>query len=462
MTLVKNTVKEENKEIVVVETPTPKEILPINAIWELPKTYEWDDIPKNPNPFFLLAQEGPFLRKPTALGFGTILMDGMPRKLGKLGYEKGVFEHYAPRVPAELCSQIYDFFLRIWNKHRAEAEVILTARVELDEDRLPRIKEWRVFIPTQKVSGGGVESVYDPSHIAKGYQVVGTVHSHCNFGAYHSSTDTNDARGMDGLHMTIGHVDSRPEVACMIAVNGLQVKYDWKDVADFSNLRAATAPTWWDNYVIPSKDVRSEKAPVGMANFDKFKATGYGNSGRSFYAWGDDGYYYKSSKTDYKAGSTKTLADLRAEDEKSENKALLPADTQSLKEKDVQSTDSRQTDGDSEAMYEEWIRQNTKGYWEDGLSQELHSLLFDNELLSDSDIDLLADQKSEEAAQGQLRLILLRKLRNTTDTLKLLGVEVDLSLKGSAPITPIHNNSGRGKFRAPKPKKGPRLNGRRN
>lgn len=457
----------EEKEIVVVEN-SAKEILPINAIWHLPKEFEWDDIPRNPNPFFIPAQEGWFLRKATALGFGTILMDNPPRKLGKLGFDKGVFEYEAPLVPAELCSQILDFFQRIWEKHHAEAEVILTARIEVEEG-IPRIKEWRPFIPTQKVSTTGVESAYDPAHIAKGHQVVGTVHSHCNFGAFHSGTDTNDARGMDGLHMTIGHVDKpRIEVAAMVSVNGMRVNYDWSRVADFNKLGTVTAPKWWDNYVTPSNDVRGEKAPVGMKNFEKFKTTGSGNSGHTRFAWGDDDYYssygnyggngYRTpvGQTDWRSTQkkvetsppTKTLADLRKEDEKSENTALLPADTKNLRD------DTRSTDGDYELEYERLLRESEEAYWEDKLDKRLKDLLFDN-ILTDDDLDGVVEQKTDDKVKAYLRLVLLRKLNDVKEALELMGVDVSVVVLKTPSFDPRAHDEKPKRFKG-KGKKGKR------
>ena len=39
----------------------------------------------------------------------------------------------------------------------------------------------------------------------EGYLRVGTIHSHCDFGAFHSGTDINDEADFDGLHVTFGH-----------------------------------------------------------------------------------------------------------------------------------------------------------------------------------------------------------------------------------------------------------------
>jgi hypothetical protein len=37
--------------------------------------------------------------------------------------------------------------------------------------------------------------------------MVGTIHSHCDFSAFHSGTDTFDESTFDGIHITLGHVN---------------------------------------------------------------------------------------------------------------------------------------------------------------------------------------------------------------------------------------------------------------
>lgn len=286
---------------------TPKELpvpIRINQFVELKKDQTVLELPVVDVPYYVVAQEGLFLRKHNVLGEATLKVTTMPKSIGKMGNAVGWHHWAAPPIPPELCAQIVDFFRRIWDKHKAEAEVLLTARCETNpETGLYVIKEWRVFVPTQKVSGGAVQSVFEPTHIAKGHLIVGTMHSHCNFSAFHSGIDTADADKMDGVHFTIGHVDKdTPEVVSMVATNGVRVTYKPEDLADFSKLDSAKAPEWWDNYVIPSNDLQSTHKPVGFENFKKYEpptrsyTSGYQNGGgqqhvgRGTYPYGYGGW----------------------------------------------------------------------------------------------------------------------------------------------------------------------------
>lgn len=207
-------------------------------------TKDWRELPDTTTPYYVVAKEGTYLHRKVAFGRGLIRHHKAPSKLAPVGnyYGEFVFDE-TQRIPAPLVAQIVDFFRRIWYAHKTEAEVILTQHIDTGE--------YRVYVPFQSVSTGHVHSIYDPTTIDSKYLVVGTMHSHCNFSAFHSSTDEGDAKDMDGMHFTVGHIDrEEPEVAAMVAVNG--TLYHYKDpgiLADFSQLDAAKAPTWWDRYV---------------------------------------------------------------------------------------------------------------------------------------------------------------------------------------------------------------------
>lgn len=478
------------KEVIIEEIkPLPK---PLSFV-EFKKGQDRFDLPASPLPYYVLSQEGIFQHQVNTLGTATLRIDKMPTHLGELGHKNGFFDYNATTVPKEICAQIVDFFRRIWKNHKAEAEVILTAKIE-STDGFPKIVEWRVFIPTQKVSMGGVESVYEPSHIAKGYQVVGTMHSHCNFSAFHSGTDTNDASSFDGLHLTIGMVDrDEPQVTAMVSSAGYMVDLDKKlaEVADFSDLDAAQAPTWWDNYVIPTKDLVTKHRPAGFQLFDKYpknQPTTTPNRNHQGRGWGGDfgdygdygsqyncthaftctcdaiGHkfccqkyeedkacshastcqceitYHKvcckkrpievpklPAKTESKAPITKTLSDIVKEEEK-DNK--------------TNNKKSSETDLIDKVTADDF----------DLLQSKLRDLLFDNDLLSDDDIDRLSECKTEEKTNTLLRAVLFRKMSAARDALRNVGVDISL----------VVTNNGTQKVVTNKKKGGTKKNGRSN
>jgi hypothetical protein len=74
--------------------------------------------------------------------------------------------------------------------------------------------------PKQRVSGAGID--YDRDSVSlEGYDLIGTIHSHANFSAFHSGTDHDDETSFDGLHITFGHVASDDfSISASIMSNG--------------------------------------------------------------------------------------------------------------------------------------------------------------------------------------------------------------------------------------------------
>lgn len=434
---------------VVAPPPSPA----LNSVIVLGKDQSLEDVPKPKMPFYLVSREGIYLRKWATLGTGTIRLNTMPDNVvGKIGNYNGFFSWDAPPVPAILCAQIVDFFRRIWDKHRAEAEVILTARVESVEGRAT-VKDWRVFIPTQRVSGGGVESVFEPTHIARNHLIVGSMHSHCNFSAFHSGIDEADAKGMDGLHITIGHVDKTvPQYAAMVSINGMHVDYSGKslkDVADFSDLDAGKAPEWWDQYVIPTKNLATSHKPVGYGSFDKYEPskthTGYGGGYGNYGGYGDyrgmppsNGYWNqyhnagpvnnqqaKKPETTKPTG-TRKLGDIVANMDKDKNQdsALLPVDVRTDDIKDRTPT-LELTDEEFKA----YLKSREDTYWEDNLDTELSRTLLGENIITERDIAEM-DALAGKADEAWLRILLINKVKGVKKVLALMGVDITCAITG--------------------------------
>lgn len=218
-------------------------------------------------PYYLIAAEGDFLYRDTQIGTVLLRETKRPKTLGRVGFAQGVFTWKGEKIPGRITSQAHDFFKRIYQKHNAEAEVLITMH--------NTTKEFRLFVPYQRVSHGGVKSVYEPTHVDTDYTVVGTLHSHCNFSAFHSGTDSGDASDMDGVHFTIGNVDqATPQIVAMVAMNGKEFHYKNPEEIIDIEYGSHTAPEWWDQYVFPA-DSPSEKPrslrSITQAHWDEFR-----------------------------------------------------------------------------------------------------------------------------------------------------------------------------------------------
>jgi proteasome lid subunit RPN8/RPN11 len=204
-----------------------------------------DHLPKPNVPHYVLAKEGMYLHRGTQIGSVLLREYKTPTSLQPTGYPNGVFLWEGPEIPGKIISQATDFFKRIFDKHGTEAEVLITMHNET--------REFRLFVPFQRTSHGGVKSIFEPTHIDKNYTIVGTLHSHCDFSAFHSGTDSADASDMDGVHFTIGMLKrDTPEIVAMVTMGGKQFHY--KEPSTIAEIvwDADTAPLWWDQYIFPA------------------------------------------------------------------------------------------------------------------------------------------------------------------------------------------------------------------
>lgn len=124
-----------------------------------------------------------------------------------------------PKIKAKVFGGVAGFFRMTYKEYKSEAGVILNLKTHPQKENLKKID---YTVPQQRVSGGGCkyEIVVDPSYVN-----CGTIHSHANFGAFHSSTDVNDEKYFDGLHITVGHNgQDKISISACIAVNGKRIK----------------------------------------------------------------------------------------------------------------------------------------------------------------------------------------------------------------------------------------------
>ena len=205
-----------------------------------------DDLPEPVVPYYVPTSDGWFIHKDTTFGKVLVKVPNHPQHLPKVEPKMTL---NGVKFPSWLVAQAHSFFRYIYDLHKTEAAVVVTYNQST--------KDWKLFIPEQYTTHGAVHQKHDPNHLRPGYSAVGTIHSHCNFGAFHSGTDTHDADEFDGLHITLGHVDQDvPEYALMLAFNKQHFKVEIEDVIDLDDPGTEyqrTAPQWWARYVHPNQ-----------------------------------------------------------------------------------------------------------------------------------------------------------------------------------------------------------------
>lgn len=131
---------------------------------------------------------------------------------------------------------VMKYFRTLYDKYKVEAAVVLMLNTAT--------KDWKVlFVPQVDCSGTAVnylipksktdsfpakqaslyrdvfkdekaselmeKALQDFNNLTNaGYGIFGTIHSHCDFAAFHSGVDDNDEQDFDGIHITIGNVNS--------------------------------------------------------------------------------------------------------------------------------------------------------------------------------------------------------------------------------------------------------------
>jgi hypothetical protein len=197
---------------------------------------------------WVAAKQGYFLNRPSIIGTAIIPHDEPDLPAIPKDWEDGYFQYTYGQLPAEMIAQAHDWFRRVFRERHSEAELLIMYNPKTD----PQVK---FFVPPQVCTTASVSSAYDPTHFARGWQPIGSIHSHCDFNAFHSGTDTGDAAEFDGLHITIGHVNSaNPSFDAMISMNKINWSIDINRVADLSLLNEIVAPEWWDRYVLGKSD----------------------------------------------------------------------------------------------------------------------------------------------------------------------------------------------------------------
>lgn len=156
------------------------------------------ELPKE-GTYFVVAGNGLWKHADTGIINGFVSVD----KIGCLddfpAAEHCSLECKLPKLPSKEVWQIKTFFKKVVEKYHSEANVVLYFNKTL--------QNYIIYVPPQTVSHAGVRYRKYAFAEETNYLCAGTIHSHCDFGAFHSGVDQKDEENFDGLHITFGHND---------------------------------------------------------------------------------------------------------------------------------------------------------------------------------------------------------------------------------------------------------------
>jgi Zn finger protein HypA/HybF involved in hydrogenase expression len=173
----------------------------------------------NSDVYYVVGKEGIFIKK--KLG----IMESLSpvKNISILQSVEATARMHIPKIPAIITAKIANFFTDVYNEHSSEAVVLLF----YNEDH----KHYKIVVPPQEVSGAAAE--YNRAITVEGYTMIGTIHSHANFTAFHSGTDQGDEQSFDGLHITFGNNQQDPiSISASIVANGHRTMVDPTDYLD--------------------------------------------------------------------------------------------------------------------------------------------------------------------------------------------------------------------------------------
>jgi PRTRC genetic system protein A len=169
--------------------------------------------PPTDDVYYIVCKEGVYLKKK----IGIMESVTPVTNISILNSMEKVAKIHIPPIPKENTITIINFLKEVYEQFSSEGMVLLF----YDQDK----KEHIPYIPKQEVSGASVD--YDKAILMEGCQMIGTIHSHANFSAFHSGVDDADEAHFDGLHITIGNVkDENPSISASIVSNGTRFKVD--------------------------------------------------------------------------------------------------------------------------------------------------------------------------------------------------------------------------------------------
>lgn len=196
-------------------TPTPQ---PPPTLFEvIPAPEDIQTLPIPEAPYYVVGSNGFFIHRNTRVGRVLVKLKNPPTTLPEV--KNSFLWSDIPLIPGELLSQVAGFFRAVFKTMHAEAGVMLLID---DQDN------YSILVPSQEVDYTSVDYKFDPATIPQDKTLIGTIHSHCNFGAGHSSTDVGDAMDRDGIHITLGDIDQEKiDIDIMVSMNGINWT-DWK------------------------------------------------------------------------------------------------------------------------------------------------------------------------------------------------------------------------------------------
>ena len=231
---------------------------------------------------YVIARDGIYLKTKTNWFEALKKVDTIP-ELKELKENTYLTLKMKP-IPFGLLINAWKFFRKVYEKYESEAMAYICY-----EDS---VGYW-LSVPEQEVSMATLNYNSDGTT-----SIVGTIHSHANMSAFHSSGDDHDEENFDGIHITLGNVDeSFPSMSISAMYGGERYMYTLYEVFDMGDMS--------ETLDIDKAFKEKVKESLSVTKF----------SGNNDYLYGYDKYYRKNfgrnkrQKTWYEGDDTQSRLD---------------------------------------------------------------------------------------------------------------------------------------------------------
>jgi len=198
----------------------------------------------NDDIFYIIGKDGIFLKKRVGILESVVPVDKISI-LENVNLEAKLF---IKKVSADEFAKVLSFFREVYKVYKSEAIVLLHYN--------QRKKKYILQVPPQEVSFAGID--YVKSKLYQGYDLIGTIHSHGNMSAFHSSTDDSDEEHFDGLHITIGNVNEEfVSISTSIVSNGHRFAININEYVE--GVRIVEYSSWFPSMIKPKFEMKEGK-----------------------------------------------------------------------------------------------------------------------------------------------------------------------------------------------------------
>lgn len=169
--------------------------------------------------YYVVSGNGIWFRKETDVFVGFIPVPTISFLKELKGADESL-QCVLTKIPHDMVMKVKKFFVQVFKKYHSEACVILYYNREQNQ--------YSISVPRQWNSHGSVRYIRPGTSDFIPGLPVGTIHSHCDFGAFHSGVDQEDESTFDGLHITFGDITKTEgmSVTASLVVNNMRCWVD--------------------------------------------------------------------------------------------------------------------------------------------------------------------------------------------------------------------------------------------